>query len=200
VLPPKHPTQTTHRERTSADWTAAASPSRRPPLSPQHVAPADQHPGGRKDAVMAVWRQPRLSLAVLNHNPFRRRLGVARDPMKFRRSSIIWISIVHAVRLEPPIQRGLAGANPAWPLKLSAGASSLSTLANQQRRSRSVSSEGAQLIVLSSLNMKVMQHAVKNRSEHKRRSNYDNQPGENCVRASKDFAGRSFELAEWPHA
>src|SRR5665811_549110 len=48
--------------------------------------------------------------------------------------------------------------------------------------------------------MKVMQHTMKNRSEHKRRSDYDNQPGEDCVRARKDFAGSSLELAEWTHA
>jgi hypothetical protein len=59
---------------------------------------------------------------------------------------------------------------------------------------------GTQLIILPSLHMKVMQHTMKNRSEHKRRSDYDNQPGEDCVRARKDFAGSSLELAEWTHA
>jgi hypothetical protein len=48
--------------------------------------------------------------------------------------------------------------------------------------------------------MKVMQHTVKNRSKHKRRSDHDNQPGEDRVRAGKDFAGSGLELAEWPHA
>jgi transposase len=60
---------------------------------------------------------------------------------------------------------------------------------NRVQSSRRLEREGAQLIVLCSLNMKVMQHTVKNRSEHERRSDYDNQPGENCVRAGKDFAG-----------
>src|SRR5665811_982480 len=48
--------------------------------------------------------------------------------------------------------------------------------------------------------MKVMQHTMKNRSEHKRRSDDDNQSGEDCVRARKEFASSSLELAEWPHA
>jgi hypothetical protein len=60
--------------------------------------------------------------------------------------------------------------------------------------------DGAQLFIIPSLHMKVMQHTVKNRSKHKRRSDHDNQPGEDRVRAGKDFAGSGLELAEWPHA
>src|SRR5664279_3097271 len=48
--------------------------------------------------------------------------------------------------------------------------------------------------------MKVMEHTMKNRSEHKRRGDHDNQPRKDCVRASKEFSRDSLELAEWPHA
>src|SRR5664279_5917458 len=54
--------------------------------------------------------------------------------------------------------------------------------------------------MLRSLHMKVMEHTMKNGSEHKRRGDHDNQPGEDCVRAGKEFSGSSLEFAEWPHA